>query len=597
MDYFLNKFSKIKKGKTMNLLYLNIINNTVDAGGKPGSGYSNDEIYLTVQGKINKVYNYLDWETGNFKEMSANDNVVELNYLGLPQDIKYADYFMKLSDIIKLGWVKNGNIQIPVPVEGGRAYISFNKPVYLHVNAGPSPAEPNDDSTSDPNYSTVWDKFEFTVAQTNAANEPVKFTLWSNTTCVDFVGIPMVYNLSKGGKVIDTVGFNIPEANKKDPFTYIAQELKTDDSFKNLVGDFRIYAPKVTSNGFNPNFGEKGNYLKDYIDYCWKLYSDNQTAITLWNYVDITKAENGSLKDDTQGKGVKWTALGKINNNILTFELIELLCSDGTKLQLPGVLDFTIPLPSTYDTFRQGGVFTKDDTLHTETYTQAIDGDIKNQVSTALNRCVMHDKFEGPSDPNVKDSPKSWWADISKFYLQNNLPVDVFKTNNYSKYMHEKSIDNKCYALAYDDKYSQNVNISETIDETETVMNVELYSQKKEPVVYPAWSPKKQDDPNVQVGIDPDNSNNENAAVVWLKSSVSLDYVYLLYKDKNSLQPESYSASQMIKNGERYELKFLPPSVLNPFCFYFKYRETGKQAETLVPSDAIGNKNVYDYKH
>ena len=597
MDYFLNKFSKIKKGKTMNLLYLNIINNTVDAGGKPGSGYSNDEIYLTVQGKINKVYNYLDWETGNFKEMSANDNVVELNYLGLPQDIKYADYFMKLSDIIKLGWVKNGNIQIPVPVEGGRAYISFNKPVYLHVNAGPSPAEPNDDSTSDPNYSTVWDKFEFTVAQTNAANEPVKFTLWSNTTCVDFVGIPMVYNLSKGGKVIDTVGFNIPEANKKDPFTYIAQELKTDDSFKNLVGDFRIYAPKVTSNGFNPNFGKSGNYLKNYIDYCWKLYSDNQTAITLWNYVDITKAENGSLKDDTQGKGVKWTALGKINNNILTFELNELLCSDGTKLQLPGVKDFTIPLPSTYDTFRQGGVFTKDDTLHTETYTQAIDGDIKNQVSTALNRCVMHDKFEGPSDPNVKDSPKSWWADISKFYLQNNLPVDVFKTNNYSKYMHEKSIDNKCYALAYDDKYSQNVNISETIDETETVMNVELYSQKKEPVVYPAWSPKKQDDPNVQVGIDPDNSNNEDAAEVWLKSSVSLDYVYLMYKDLSSQQPESYPASQMTKNSDRYEIKFLPNSVLNPLCFYFKYRETGKQAETLVPSDAIGNKNVYDYKH
>ena len=163
--------------------------------------------------------------------------------------------------------------------------------------------------------------------------------------------------------------------------------------------------------------------------------------------------------------------------------------------------------------------------------------------------------------------------------------------------MHEKSIGNKCYALAYDDKFSQNVNISETIDDKETIMNVNLFSKKNKPIGYPSWKPTKKENPVAEVGIDPDNSNNENAAVIWLKPNTDLDYVYLMHKETSSQEPDKYTSSQMIKNGARYEIIFLPSSVLNPFNFYFKYRVTGQKAETLIPGDTIGNKNVYEYKH
>ena len=53
----------------------------------------------------------------------------------------------------------------------------------------------------------------------------------------------------------------------------------------------------------------------------------------------------------------------------------------------------------------------------------------------------------------------------------------------------------------------------------------------------------------------------------------------------------------MVKNGSRFEIYFLPNMFENPFNFYFKYRETGKTAETLVPSDAIGKSNIYEYKY
>ena len=156
---------------------------------------------------------------------AADDNQKVTSYLGIPEETidadnaitageTYADYGMALSEIAKLSWVTTddeGNIQIPVLrdseeggetniLEGGRAYISFVRPIYLHidgardVNGNPtgfdSPAEPADENQGDVNFGTIWDKFEFTVAPNTAGD----LQLWSNTSCVDFVGIPMSFS-------------------------------------------------------------------------------------------------------------------------------------------------------------------------------------------------------------------------------------------------------------------------------------------------------------------------------------------------------------------------------------------------------------------
>ncbi len=573
----------------MGKLSLKIENNTV--GTNSGPGYTSDQVYLLIQGQIGDplVYQWYDWETKAWKAMAESDNTISLNQLGVDPSVKYANYGKSLSEIAALGASTNGEINIPVPVFGGRVYLSFEKPVYLHINtgsspSGPSPAEPADDNPHDPNYTTIYDKFEFAVGNDNV--------LFSNTTAVDFVGIPLVYSMTHGSVTKGPVGFDIPTSEKGDPLAYVTGKIAADPNFKSLVTPYRVFAPKVTDESFAPDFGKDGDYLANYIKFCWSHYTDETNAITLWNHVDVTKAENSGLKSDQQGKSTKWTASGHVANNVLTFKLQSLVTPDGTDLPLPADDTFTIPLPSTYDTFRQGGVFTKDDTAHPEVYTQQIDGDIKNQVSTAINRCVMHGPYKGPSDPTQSGSPEAWWADVSAFYQQNGLSDANYQTNNYSQYLHERSYDNLCYALAYDDKFSQNVNISETIDDTATVMHVALNYLKEA-----GTKLKSATYCDKQITIKPDATYPDSEAVITFTppAGTTVTKAFLAYQGVAGTDPDQYPAVEMPEVSGNYQINFAPGSFLSPFKFYVKYSAKGVAGEVLLPADAIGSKKPLEY--
>lgn len=599
---------------TSGKLALSIDNQTVDKTGQANSGFSADDIYLVIQGKIKGVYNRLDWATGKFVPMSTADNTVDLNLLGLPSGVKYANYGKKLSEILQLSWVSNNQIPIPVPVEGGRAYISFNQPVYFKVNDGPAPAEPADEVSTDPNFGIVWDKFEFTVSQD--ANTGA-LQLWSNTSCVDFVGIPMSFELSRGGQSVGKQGFDTSKIDKSDPVASIAGAF-AGTAFDALVAPQRIYAPKVSGTHFGPNFGQKGDYIQAYVDFCWNKYqagTPNSKKIVLSNFVDIPASEHPDINTDDEGKSAKWTAEGSASGKSLNFALTSLVRKDGKSLSLPSPNKFVItqlpPLSqqtvpddekrtTSYDTLRQGGIFTKDKNAHTKEYTQAIDGDIKNQVSTALNRSVMHleDMTEYPSG----SGNMHLWADPSKYYQTNNLSRSQFLPNVYAKKLHELSIDGKCYALAYDDKYDQHVNLGGVIDNTPSVLTLNLYYKKGEAQsAITSWaSPTNQ---GVLAGIDPVSGEN-GVGLIWFKlnstTNKTLDpsNIFLMFQESAGLPVTQFPAHKLSFNSttSRFEVKFVPGSFPSPFQFYFKYRFTANPTvEELFPGDAIGSNAPFQY--
>ena len=162
-----------------------------------------------------------------------------------------------------------------------------------------------------------------------------------------------------------------------------------------------FYAPKVAGLHFNPVFGAGGNFMDAYIDFCWNRWSDG-TEIILQNHVDIPQADLPALSSEENGKGSKWVVKGGIENEVLVFRF-EALFERGGEVALPiptaadgSELTFNIPKPSSFDTLRQGGIFDKASPKNQlnpqldKVYLQQIDGDIKNQVSSALNRAVMH---------------------------------------------------------------------------------------------------------------------------------------------------------------------------------------------------------------
>lgn len=597
----------------MKRLFLKLENHTVgvDANGAVGPGYANEDVYIAIQAQLNVApegsenpdlkYHWFNWATASWKPMSTGDNTVSLGLLGQDPSKKYADYGKNLKGIADLGILKNGQIQLPVPFFGGRAYLSFRKPIYLHINDGPSPAEPADDNPTDPNYTTVFDKFEFAVG-----NDDV---LFSNTTAVDFVGIPLVYTLTKGTKTQGPVGFDILPSCVNDPLAYVVEDIAGDSIFKKLINEFRVFAPKVAEPTFLPEFGRRtplpppedqepkpvieGSYLDKYIAFCWKHYEDAANEITLQNFVNITMAENASVTSDDDGKSSLWTAKGFVKNNVLTLSLTALTDKNGKTLSFPSPNEFTIPLPSSYDTFRQGGVFTKDDKVHTQTYALEIDGDIKNQVSTALNRCVMHFPNKAPLVPENERIPEAWWADTKNYYLQNGLPDEVYLTNNYSKFLHQKSLDNLVYALAFDDKFSQNVNLTELVDETPTVMHVGMYFRKNTGSTLPSF-----EDETGQVSITPDPDFPDSQAILKFTpaSGVTVTTATLAYRVVEESRPDQYAGSLLPQNGNTFEVKFAPGSFLNPFKFFVKYEGPSITGEALIPTNVNGDDNPLVYK-
>ncbi len=358
------------------------------------SGYPDTQIYLVVYGKT-PGFAHLDWTTGALIPCSTADNTVWVTRNDGTSD-RYCNYWVTLDQIKKA----DGTYWFTCPpIVSGRLFLSFLKPVYLHINDGPAVAEPSTDNIHDASYDTLWDKFEWTLDGGG---------LHANTTPIDFFAMPLQFSMKdSGGSETGPRGFS-----RSRQAVYSA--LSADPLLAPLKGKYRFTSP----DNKNPTFNFPSNYFEPYVDYVWNNYWHNA----------------GSLQ--VPAGGYNWT--GQIAGGVLTMTV------DGMGET------HTINKPTdSWDIFACAGVFDHDlvnfpkppPDSRIAPYDR--DGAIRNEICSALNRSVMH-------------LPTASWSDHMKYY-QNTLPdqTDKFKTNIYSKILHEVAIGNLIYGFPYDDKYDQ----------------------------------------------------------------------------------------------------------------------------------------------
>ena len=340
---------------------LSIANNT--------NQYNNEDIYFGIIGEQSDKWGYINPD-GSWQEAP-------------PESQKVNVPFFKLSE--------RSGFDLSPPIISGRCWLSIGQPltVPLWDSGFTGPAF---NAETDPNYSIIFDKFEFTYTPDEI--------IYCNTTSVDFFGLPITATLT--GNENQSVGMS---ASRSEIFKAF-QETPPFDSLIRTVDNtqLRILAPQKDAT-FPPN------YFDPYIERCWQQYKGQSLRLQPLPYDGATYISEGSVD----------------RNNVFNF------------VTTPGNTTHSIEKPTSNNVFGCDGVFNPTDR---DLY-RIIDGDLKNQVSSALNRTIL------------QNSDSSTWCDASQYYLNS-------VTNYYAKILHELSIDGLSYAFPYDDKCEQSSTIVDT---------------------------------------------------------------------------------------------------------------------------------------
>jgi hypothetical protein len=212
-----------------------------------------------------------------------------------------------------------------------------------------------------------------------------------NTTQVDQFGFPMTARLQQTSTGYDQT---VGITQTRDQ-VFAGYQSSVGTAFQGLSNTYRIVAPR-SSAAFQPG-GAQASYMQAYIDQVWNYYTTNT-----WTLNDL---------------GQSYT--GHVVNGVLT----------GTK---NNGASFSVPKPTTADVFMCAGALAVPNNLGGNDTTREVGRDF----CAAFNRGVA-------LNPNTAD-----WFTASKYYLTN-------PKNDYAKYVHSISIDNRSYAFAYDDVNDQ----------------------------------------------------------------------------------------------------------------------------------------------
>ena len=285
----------------------------------------------------------------------------------------------------------HASLTLSPPIISGRCWLSIGQPLTVPIwDSGF--VGPGFNTETDPNYPIIFDKFEFTYESNQ--------TVYCNTTSVDFFGMPITATLTGNQK--QSVGM-LASRNQ------IFKAFQEAPPFNSLIRtadnrQLRILAPQKDST-FDPN------YLDPYIAKAWRQYQGQSLRLQPLPYNGATYISTGTVDA----------------NNVFNF------------VTTPGNTKHTIQKPTSNNVFGCDGVFNPTGSG----LDRIIDGDIKNQVSSALNRAIL------------QNSDSSTWCDSSQYYL-NSI------TNYYANILHELSIDGKSYAFPYDDKCDHSSTLVDT---------------------------------------------------------------------------------------------------------------------------------------
>lgn len=414
-----------------------IINNQTTGATSSKYQYQDSEIYWTILGR--KVaggdFFYIDPQ-GTLNPISTADNTHTVpGYTG-----EYADYSYKLSDH-------------PVPafseqVMSGRLYITLKSPLWVHVNGPADYAAPSSTNPSVAGYYTVYDKVEFSFEPTASP------TLHCNTTCVDFLGIPI--DMTVGGT---KVGFTAKRSAIFNDFSNCA-----DSNFAGLIipgqstgdADLRILNPAavMTTVVSQSVYDYFSTYFATYIDTVWTKYKTDSLTLTIYDvqYTGkvgtttvtlVTPQPNGAppVTEQAQVEAFQFSQGATFDPNAV----IAIIPKPGTVGDPYGAsgtefLKSPIP-PGTLSLLGCNNVFAAGD---------ATSKNIQKFIAAGMNRTLT-----GNADPGASN----WCDQAANNYT--NAPVE-----HYAKILHDNSILDgtipRCYAFSYDDVCDQSSSLTST---------------------------------------------------------------------------------------------------------------------------------------
>jgi hypothetical protein len=400
-------------------MQLTIVNN---------SGYPDSQVYLVWIGKPGndaaKSYHITNWQNIAIAVNSTDHNTV---HFANEPDNGYADYSTTL-DKLKINGDGRRYFELPPCPEGStpkgiassRLWLSFGKPLYFHIESNVKNTQPSVNTLNDVNYDTVWDFFEFNSSYDSGLD---KFAAHANTTNIDAVGMPMVYELYDGATQKGIKGLNL---TKKEIYKAFASV----PVMQPLTNSMRIVSPaKSLGDPAGPLYFPT-DYFDTYRDYCWSYWDGSSDAKTIKFTYSGYSWDNGKV-DQATGK-------------------LTITCKVG---ETDEAHEITTKPPSK-DIFGCDGVFKWGGTVPPPDPWAVRDAAMKNMISSALNRSVMHKAIY--IDPNT---PTQYpWGEptyVDEYYYTNKDNLASFKTNIYSKVLHQLAIGKKIYGFPYDDNNAQ----------------------------------------------------------------------------------------------------------------------------------------------
>ena len=391
------------------------------------SAYPDDKVFLSVSGKDRNLSAFY------YLKFGANGSAQSLPFGPISG---WSNYSAPLTDLLKEEAPHTYSFQCPYEnLISGRVYMSFGKKLQgygLNSSNGLDLQLPS--ASGAPDYLTLYEFMEMSATIPDVGKGPQEYTLFSNTSVVDFfsIGLGMTLAYQDGANErVETVGFM---ANARELILAEFAKPTVPDVFKRLIRNqdgskvLRVLGPNqsVALDGENSDIGR---FLQPTLDSGWLHYAANVLNIP------------DNLPSHTFG----YQYTGQlISGGILRMALSAKPSGDTDS-----------PLGEQYALSKPTSkiVFFCDDVLNgrpvNETYANLGSQGHKRLVSligAALNRGV----FENYTD----------WGNASAFYTRPDG-----KYNWYAKIMHQFALAGKVYGFGYDDVYGQDPTLARKLDD------------------------------------------------------------------------------------------------------------------------------------
>lgn len=382
--------------------------------------WADDQIYLEVVG--------FDGPGGDVNYVkpgaSTRDGSVGIVRVGTTTDNNASDCLHNGSDCypnyaFRLSDLKQGTLILPgnARYAGARIYMSFGKPLYMKVADGNKGiVQVNFDSPTDINTDTVFDWFEFAYDPYNkdAAGLPAPVAFGGNETMVDQFAVPIDFEVTTSTGNVIRRGVTLGSGSSSGAATRDAlienYQTSTSAPFQALVQRgssgtvTRIKSP-FHSADFLPG-GTNANYFDSYMQAVWSYYK----TTTLVHY------------DQPGEVGNKW--VGNVVANASGVDVLRFTYTDAGTGKVSGPYEMTIP--TTQELLEQNKAFPSGTT-------PAEIAMFRDLTAAVLRHVAL--------DPTT-------WFDSAAYY-------QTAPYHEYSKFMHDISIDHKAYGFGYDDVADQ----------------------------------------------------------------------------------------------------------------------------------------------